>query len=115
VFTTHVTGEIALLTRERRTATCRAADFCELWSLSRADLQIVLEDYPELAGKLQQHARERLKQSMRQAKERATSQMLSQSSCHNLAKAESSRSLSADEEGQMVAYQRASERPISRH
>ena len=46
-------GEIALLTRERRTASCRAATFCELWTLSRADLDLVLADYPELAARLQ--------------------------------------------------------------
>lgn len=57
-------GEIALLTRERRTASCRAAAFCELWSLTRKDLQHVLEDYPEQVGQLQQHAQERLVRSM---------------------------------------------------
>ena len=58
-------GEIALLTRERRTASCRAGSFCELWSLSRADLHKVLEDYPELAARLQLHAQERLVRSMK--------------------------------------------------
>ena len=35
-------GEIALLTRERRTASCRAATFCELWSLLRVDVDATL-------------------------------------------------------------------------
>ena len=34
-------GEIALLTKARRTASCRAATFCEMWVLSRKDLHEV--------------------------------------------------------------------------
>ena len=32
-------GEIALLTKARRTASCKAGTFCELWVLARKDLQ----------------------------------------------------------------------------
>ena len=46
-------GEIALLTRERRTASCRAATFCELWTLLRSDVDAVLKDYPEVAERMQ--------------------------------------------------------------
>ena len=57
-------GEIALLTRERRTAHCRAVSFCELWQLTKEDLDTVLVDYPALQLQLTKHMEERLRNSI---------------------------------------------------
>jgi hypothetical protein len=60
-------GEIALLTRERRTASCRAASFCEMWVLMRQDLETVLADYPDVEAHIQSLAQQRLAFSLKEA------------------------------------------------
>ncbi|KAL3926530.1 MAG: hypothetical protein SGPRY_003257 [Prymnesium sp.] len=57
-------GEIALLTKARRTASCRAATFCELWVLMRKDLQEVFADYPEMHQQLTLYANGELDSAM---------------------------------------------------
>ena len=42
-------GEYTCLLGEARTATVVATTYCELYSLSRADLEEVLQQWPELA------------------------------------------------------------------
>ena len=54
-----------LLTRERRTASCRATSFCSLWSLSRSDLNNVLVDFPDMKERMEKSAHERLMRSMK--------------------------------------------------
>jgi CRP-like cAMP-binding protein len=44
----------------KRTATVRAVTSCTLYSLSRSDLEYILEVYPEMADKLQKTAEERI-------------------------------------------------------
>jgi len=58
-------GEIAILTKARRTASCRAATFCELWVLVRKDLQEVFLDYPEMHEQLTRYADGKLDRKMR--------------------------------------------------
>ena len=53
-------GEVALLTRERRTANCKAVSYVELWSLSRDDLERLCGDSPEMEEKMQKCAQQRL-------------------------------------------------------
>jgi len=60
-------GEVAVLTRERRTATCQAVTYAELWSLSRDDLDRLLEDYPEMRQTMRALAMKRLVASMKYA------------------------------------------------
>lgn len=43
-------GEYSCLLGEARTATVVATDFCELYSLSRNDLEVVVGKWPELAA-----------------------------------------------------------------
>jgi CRP-like cAMP-binding protein len=58
-------GEIALLFGHmKRTATIRAKTNCSLYSLSRSDLDSILEVYPEMAEKLQKTAEERIGQDL---------------------------------------------------
>lgn len=71
-------GEIALLTRERRTASCRAATFCELWTLLRSDVDAVLKDYPEVAERMQAMAQERLSATMQEAQQARRNSMRAQ-------------------------------------
>jgi hypothetical protein len=53
--------EIALLFGHmKRTASIRAKTACSLYSLSRSDLDKILEVYPDMAEKLQKTAEERL-------------------------------------------------------
>ncbi|KAK3269445.1 hypothetical protein CYMTET_22114 [Cymbomonas tetramitiformis] len=42
-------GEVAVLTGQRRTASIVAETYCELYSLSKADIERVLQDWPEIA------------------------------------------------------------------
>ena len=51
-------GEVALLTRERRTANCKAVSYVELWSLSRDDLERLCGDSPEMEEKMQKCAQQ---------------------------------------------------------
>jgi CRP-like cAMP-binding protein len=60
----HFFGEDALITRERRTANARAVGYAELWSLSRPDLDCLVVDSPEMAGKMEVMARERLQSQL---------------------------------------------------
>ncbi|KAJ3324451.1 hypothetical protein HDV06_006862 [Boothiomyces sp. JEL0866] len=54
-------GEIALLFGNmKRTASIRATSSCNLYSLSRSDLNFILEVYPEMAEKMQKIAEERI-------------------------------------------------------
>ena len=52
--------QVALLTRERRTATCKAVSYCELWSLSRDELERLVADAPEMEESMQRCALQRL-------------------------------------------------------
>lgn len=40
-------GEVALVSKERRFATCKAATFCELFIMSRVDMEKIMHKYPE--------------------------------------------------------------------
>uniref|UniRef100_A0A7S0QNR9 Cyclic nucleotide-binding domain-containing protein n=1 Tax=Cryptomonas curvata TaxID=233186 RepID=A0A7S0QNR9_9CRYP len=40
-------GEVSLLIDTKRMATCRAMDYCELYALTRADLEELLDRFPE--------------------------------------------------------------------
>ena len=62
-------GEIALLTRERRTAHCKAITYAELWSLSRDDLTNLFQDAPEMEERMHQCAQERLMAHMQPLQE----------------------------------------------
>ena len=52
-------GEIALLTMEPRTASIRAADYCDLFTLDKNTFEMVLERYPEFAEKMHDMAKKR--------------------------------------------------------
>lgn len=41
-------GELALLSREKRTATARARGYCDMSVLRRTDLDNLLNEYPEM-------------------------------------------------------------------
>ncbi len=41
-------GEISLMTKLKRTATCRALDFCTLSTLSKESLQQMSKEYPQI-------------------------------------------------------------------
>lgn len=58
-------GEIALLTGEPRSATCRALTFCETYALSRSSFASVLENHVELAQRVGQMARQRSLETMK--------------------------------------------------
>eukprot|EP01135_Chromosphaera_perkinsii_P007543 Nk52_evm27s913 gene=Nk52_evmTU27s913 len=53
-------GEVAILLKERRTASVRAKTFCDLFSLSKQDLFEVISDYPEQAAKMLKEAEARI-------------------------------------------------------
>jgi CRP-like cAMP-binding protein len=54
-------GEIAIvLGNARRTATIKASQNCKLYSLSKADLEVVLADHPQMALKMIEVAEKRL-------------------------------------------------------
>mmetsp|Transcript_16274 Transcript_16274/g.55407 ORF Transcript_16274/g.55407 Transcript_16274/m.55407 type:complete len:937 (-) Transcript_16274:8826-11636(-) len=59
-------GEISLLTGGRRTATVRAVEMCEVYSLSQADFEEVLYDFPESKQKFRSIARKRLEDKKKQ-------------------------------------------------
>lgn len=52
-------GELALLTSNPRTATAQAADYCDLFVLSRSAFEGVLSRYPEFAHHIHEVARQR--------------------------------------------------------
>lgn len=52
-------GEIALLMNVKRTASIRAADFCDLYTLDKDTFDKVIKDYPDFAEKITQLAEER--------------------------------------------------------
>lgn len=56
-------GEIALLFAEKRNASIRAVGFCDLFCLTREDLETVLQDYPEIGEKMKKIASERYKKN----------------------------------------------------
>ena len=53
-------GEMALLTTNPRTATAKAADYCDLFVLSRTAFESVLSRYPTFAEHIQEVARQRV-------------------------------------------------------
>lgn len=53
-------GEMALLTSNARTATAQAADYCDLFVLSRMDFESVLSRYPSFAEHIHDVARQRV-------------------------------------------------------
>ena len=53
-------GEVAILLKERRTASVRAKTFCDLFSLAKQDLFEVISDYPEQAAKMLHEAEARI-------------------------------------------------------
>ena len=58
-------GEISILDLggrqgNRRTASVRSVGYSDLFQLSKQDLMEVLEDYPEVKGKIEKNAREKL-------------------------------------------------------
>lgn len=52
-------GEIALVTNQPRTASVRAADYCDLYTLDKKTLERVLEHFPDIAGHIHAMAKER--------------------------------------------------------
>eukprot|EP00741_Cyanophora_paradoxa_P020294 tig00021244_g19588.t1 len=52
-------GEIALLLADKRTASVRARTYCDLFCLEKADLEELLEDYPDVHAMLREMARMR--------------------------------------------------------
>ncbi|MCB1191555.1 MAG: cyclic nucleotide-binding domain-containing protein [Leptospiraceae bacterium] len=55
-------GEIALLISTPRTATVRASDYCDLYTLNKATFDSVLAMFPEFAKKVQEIANARIKE-----------------------------------------------------
>ncbi|MGE4132163.1 MAG: cyclic nucleotide-binding domain-containing protein [Bdellovibrionales bacterium] len=53
-------GEMALLTTNPRTATARAADYCDLFVLSREAFEKVLDRYPQFSEHIREVARQRV-------------------------------------------------------
>jgi CRP-like cAMP-binding protein/ferredoxin len=56
-------GEIALLSGSSRTATCTALDHVEAVRISRDDFELMLERFPDIRGRLELIARERLEEN----------------------------------------------------
>jgi CRP-like cAMP-binding protein/Fe-S-cluster-containing dehydrogenase component len=56
-------GEIALLSGSSRTATCAALDHVEAVRISRDDFELMLERFPDIRGRLELIARERLEEN----------------------------------------------------
>lgn len=56
-----VFGEIALLCTSRHVVTVTAASFCEVFSIHRAELDLVLADYPDVEAELSAIAVQRLR------------------------------------------------------
>lgn len=54
-------GDLALLRRVRRTASCRAATYCDTNVLNRASLNKLLDDYPEMHEKMVKSADDRIR------------------------------------------------------
>ncbi len=52
-------GEIALLMSTPRTATIRAIDYCDLYTLDKPTFHQILENYPEFTAKVEDMARKR--------------------------------------------------------
>ena len=53
-------GEIALFTSQPRTASVRAVDYCDLYSLDKEMFDRVLSKYPEVATQIEARAKERV-------------------------------------------------------
>jgi len=56
-------GEIALLSGSSRTATCAALDHVEAVRISRDDFELMLKRFPDIRGRLELIARERLEEN----------------------------------------------------
>ena len=56
-------GEIALLNRTPRTATCTALDHVEAVRISREDFELMLERFPDVRARLEAIARQRLEEN----------------------------------------------------
>ena len=56
-------GELSLLVMKPATATCMAADWCELMLLRRLDFQQLIQNYPDLQSRLIYHATHKDKMS----------------------------------------------------
>jgi len=54
-------GEIALLMDSPRSATVRAVDYCDLYTLDKDSFQVVLMHFPQFAKQVQQMAKNRIK------------------------------------------------------
>ena len=52
-------GELSLLTREPRSATVRAAGYCDLYTLDRDTFRRTLDHYPDFAARVARVAEER--------------------------------------------------------
>lgn len=55
-------GEIALILDSPRTATVRASDYADLYTISRKTFDHIIADYPDFAAKIRTLAKERLKE-----------------------------------------------------
>ena len=55
-------GEIALINSEPRTASIRAAEYCDIYTLSREDLEGLLSRYPDVKEQLQAQAEKRIRE-----------------------------------------------------
>lgn len=55
-------GEIALINREPRTASIRARNYCDVYTLSRDVLEHVLQKFPEIAEQLRTLAEQRIRE-----------------------------------------------------
>ncbi len=56
-------GEIALVDSTPRSATIRAIDYCDLYSLEKASFDEVIKDYPEFYQKIKEMARARVEEN----------------------------------------------------
>jgi len=57
-------GEIALLQSRPRTASVRAIDFCDLYSLDKTDLERILQSHPAFAAHIEERIKERQERGM---------------------------------------------------
>ena len=65
-------GEIALLMDSPRSATVRAVDYCDLYTLDKDSFQVVLTHFPQFAKQVQQMAKQRINSWKHRPKHHAT-------------------------------------------
>jgi voltage-gated potassium channel len=66
-------GEIALLHAQRRNASVRALEYCDLYTLDKDSFQVVLGEFPQFAAQVKKMARERMHATGKRRAKRARS------------------------------------------